>query len=96
MLASSTQHGAQRAQQRGIPPLISNWLIEYGDEEFDGRGGVIRYFSKTCIRQMERDIGRDPIKRFSEFMRCYLVERNSDGAIITVGKRYSNKHIWRH
>ena len=96
MLATYTNHATQRTQQRGIPPLISNWLLDYGDEVFDGHGGVIRYFSSSGIRKMERDIGKVPLKRLSEFLRCYLVESSNDGAIITVGKRYPNKHIWRH
>ena len=91
-----THHARQLTQQRGIPPLINHWLLDYGDEVFDGHGGVIRYFSSNGIRKMERDIGKTPVKRLSEFLRCYLVESSNDGAIITVGKRYPNKHIWRH
>ena len=96
MLAPTTAHAAIRTQQRGIPPLISNWLLDYGEEVFDGHGGVVRYFSPSCIRRMEREIGKAPLQRMSEFLRCYLVQGSNDGAIITVGKRYHNKHIWRH
>ncbi len=96
MSAIYTQHASQRTQQRGIPPLISNWLLDYGDEVFDGHGGVIRYFSSSAIRKIERDVGKTPVKRLSEYLRCYLVESSSDGAIITMGKRYPKKHIWRH
>jgi len=96
MQAIQTFHATVRAQQRGIPPLIQNWLIDYGAEEFDGGGGVIRYFSNDCIRKMEREIGREPLKRMSEYLRCYLIQSSSDGAVITVGKRYESQHIWRH
>lgn len=96
MLANYTQHAAQRIQQRGIPPLVSNWLLDYGERNFDGHGGVIRYFSHRGVRKMERELGRAAVKRMSEFLRCYLVESSNDGAVITVGKRYPNKHIWRH
>ena len=96
MHTTYTQHATQRTQQRGIPPLINNWLLDYGDEVFDGHGGVIRYFSSSSIRKMEREIGKAPVKRLSEFLRCYLVESSDSGAIITVGKRHPNKHIWRH
>ena len=92
----STVHAGVRAQQRGIPLLIQNWLMDYGEEQFDGRGAVIRYFSSKCIRKMEREIGRTAIQRLSEYLRCYLVHSTSDGAIITVGKRYERQHIWRH
>ncbi len=91
-----TTHALARSQQRGVPPLISNWLIDYGTEVFDGHGGVIRYFSAQSIRQMEREIGKAPLQRMSEFLRCYLVQSSLDGAVLTVGKRHANKHIWRH
>jgi hypothetical protein len=96
MSTNYTQHATQRTQQRGIPPLISNWLLDYGDEVFDGHGGVIRYFSSNAIRKIERDVGKAPVQRLSEYLRCYLVESSTDGGIITVGKRHPNKHIWRH
>lgn len=96
MPATYSHHARQRAQQRGIPPLVSHWLLEYGEEVFDGRGGVIRYFSANGIRKMESEIGKAQIKRWAEFLRCYLVESIDDGNIITVGKRYPHKHIWRH
>jgi hypothetical protein len=83
-----TQHAVQRAQQRGVPPLIQNWLLDYGKETYDGRGYIVRYFTNDCIRKMEKDFGRDPIRKLSEFLKCYLVE-TSDGLIITVGKRYN-------
>jgi len=87
-----TQHANIRAQQRGIPPLIQNWLLDYGQENFDGHGAIVRYFTKASIRKMERELGREPIRRMSEFLRCYLVE-GVDGVIVTIGKRYPNSRI---
>lgn len=89
-------HASVRAQQRGVPPLIQDWLLDYGEEQFDGHGGVVRYFSHQCIREMERNIGRAPLKRMSEYLRCYLVQSSRDGIVITVGKRYESEHILRH
>jgi hypothetical protein len=91
-----TTHATIRAQQRGIPPLIQDWLLDYGEEQFDGQGGVVRYFSHQCIREMERDIGKATLKRMSEYLRCYLIQSSRDGAVITVGKRYESQHILRH
>lgn len=91
-----TQHAAKRSPQRGIPPLVQHWLLDYGEENFDGHGAIGRYFSPQSIRNMERDFGRDPVRRLSEYLRCYLVESAHDGVVITVGKRHSNIHIWRH
>ncbi len=91
-----TDHAAIRQQQRGIPPLVSDWLIDFGVEQFDGHGGIIRYFSKQCVRRLEREIGREPVARMSEFMRCYLVQSTRDGSVITIGKRYQKRHIRKH
>lgn len=73
-----------------------HWLLDYGEESFDGHGGVVRYFSPRSIRNLERDIGQTPLKRMSEFLRCYLVQGSKDAAIITIGKRYRGQHVWRH
>lgn len=84
-------HAIHRAQQRGIPRLISHWLLDYGEERFDGRGGIVCYFTQNSIRQMERDFGREPVKRLAEYLRCYLVMSTDGDTVITVGKRYRNK-----
>lgn len=96
MPTTYTNHAAIRLQQRGIPPVISDWLLAYGEEEFNGHGVIVRYFSTNAIRQMIGEIGKEPVQRMSEYLRCYLVQANENGSIITVGKRHAKKHIWRH
>lgn len=91
----NTKHATIRAQQRGIPPLIQNWLLDYGEENYDGRGAMTRFFTSNSIRKMERDFGREPVRRMSEFLRCYLIE-GEDGTVITVGKRHPNSRINHH
>lgn len=91
-----TQHAILRSQQRGIPPLIQDWLLAYGEETFDGRGAIIRYFTAHSIRRMERDFGREPLRRLSEYLRCYLIEDAHEGGVITIGKRHKNARINRH
>jgi hypothetical protein len=96
MKISYTAHATTRAQQRGIPPLISSWLVDYGHEIYDGHGGIVRCFTRDSIRAMEKEIGRAPIRRMSEYLRCYLVQSTDDGVVITVGKRHHKKRLWRH
>ena len=91
-----TRHAQTRAQQRGIPPLVHNWLMDYGQEQFDGHGATIRYFTRESIRRLEREQGCVAVKRMSEFLRCYLVQDSKNGAVITLGKRYPHHHIRRH
>jgi hypothetical protein len=94
-MTNYTQHATQRAQQRGVPPLITSWLVEYGEKAFDGHGGMVRFFSRKSIRRMERELGTAPVRRLSEYLRSYLVQGAADGAVITVGKRYNNSRILR-
>jgi len=91
-----SQHAAERTQQRGIPNEIASLLVDYGNEIFDGHGGVVRYFTQKSIRTMSNDIGPDTVKKISEYLRCYLVQSSNDGAVITVGKRHHKKHILRN
>ena len=96
MTKNLSNHAALRQQQRGVPPLITNWLVNYGDKHYDGHGGVVCYFSKRCIRRLEREVGTAPVKRMSEFFRCYLVKSAVDDTVITVGKLYPNNRITAH
>jgi len=82
-----TQHAVIRSQQRGIPPFIDQMLDLYGHEQYDGHGGVILYLDKNSIRHMERDMGREPVRRFSEWHNAYKVKSSIDGHTITIGHR---------
>jgi hypothetical protein len=82
---SQTKHALIRAQQRGIPPLVDQWLDEFGEEHHDGHGCVRRYFSHRSVRQMEQALGRQPVCLFKRYLHAYKVERSADGATITIG-----------
>jgi hypothetical protein len=88
----NSKHADIRAQQRGIPPLFDELLDRYGQEQHDGHGAVVLFLSKDSIRRMERDFGRRPVSRLSEWLGAYKV-RASDGTTITVGHR--TRRIWR-
>lgn len=77
-----------RAQQRGIPPLVVEWLDLFGEERYDGHGGCLRYFSRSSRRAMERAFGRGPVRKMEEYLNVYKVESATDGTTITVGHRY--------
>lgn len=95
MHAQYTEHAAIRSQQRCVPKLIVDWLADYGEEVYDGHGGVVRFFSRRSIRRMERDFGSVPVRKLSEYLRCYMVEASDDGSVITVGKRHRNARVNR-
>ena len=76
-----------RAQRRGIPPLIDQWLSQFGEEEYDGRGGILRFFSHASRRALEREVGRAPVRKMHDYLEAYKVESSYDGSTITVGHR---------
>ncbi|MDD5240588.1 MAG: hypothetical protein PHG47_02580 [Sulfuricella sp.] len=80
-------HAKIRAQQRGIPPIVEWWLDEFGEPFYDGHGGIVTTFTKESVREMEKSLGREPVRRMSEFFKCYKVESSHDGTVITLGKR---------
>jgi hypothetical protein len=92
-VASMSGHAAVRAKQRGIPPLVEQWLDEFGEESYDGHGAVTFYFSRDSVRAMERAFGSEPVRRMAEYLNAYKVESLIDGTIITIGRR--TKRLWR-
>jgi hypothetical protein len=82
-----TGHAAKRLQQRGLPPLVLDWLTAYGQEHHDGHGATILYFNKPARRRLERAVGRLPLRRMADWLNAYAVI-STDGALITAGHRY--------
>lgn len=85
-------HAAMRAQQRCIPPLIVNWLDQFGEESYDGHGGIVRFFSHASIRAMEREFGRAPVRKMTEYLDAFKVDDSRDGHVITIGHRTKRIH----
>lgn len=87
-----TAHAQRRAQQRSIPAMVDQLLDQFGEEMHDGHGAVIVYLSKASIRNMERELGRRPVSKLSEWHDAYKV-RSTSGLTLTVGHR--DRRIWR-
>lgn len=85
--AARTYHGTVRAQQRGLPPLVLDWLNNYGREHHDGRGATILFFDKSARRRLERAVGREPVRRMHEWLNASAVV-SGDGCLITAGHRF--------
>jgi hypothetical protein len=83
-----SRHAATRAQQRGIPPMVDDWLTLFGEEIYDGNGAIIVFFSRDSVRQLERQFGREPVRRMSEYLDCYKVMSSRDATVISIGHRY--------
>lgn len=84
---SLSSHAASRVQQRALPPLVLDWLHQFGHEHYDGRGGVILHFNKPARRRLERAVGCEPVRRMKDWLNAYVVI-TTDGDIITAGHRF--------
>lgn len=82
-----SKHCQHRNQQRCIPPIVHEWLSEYGEEKYDGHGGIVRYFSSRSKREMERDLGRHFVRENKKYLNIYRVESSENGRDITAGRR---------
>ncbi len=82
-----TKHAAVRQQQRGIPPLIMEWLTSYGTSCHDHHGAEILYFDKQSRKALAKVVGDEVINRLAGLLDTYAVV-SGEGAIITVGHRF--------
>ncbi len=81
-----TRHGLERAQRRGIPKLILNWLIDYG-QSTRRRGANVYFFDKLSRKKLQKDIGSLAYKRLEAMLNAYVVVSDC-GNVITAGWRY--------
>ena len=81
-----TSHAEIRMQQRGIPPLVVDWLQDYGAITYDKHGCAFRYFDKRSRRRLAKAVGKHPFNRMAGCLDTYLVEKG--GAVLTVGHRF--------
>ncbi|MEJ1959686.1 MAG: hypothetical protein WDM70_09945 [Nitrosomonadales bacterium] len=88
-----SNHAQIRQQQRGIPQVVVDWLLELGTSEHTHDGAELLYFDKTARKRLNRYLGGGPLfSHAEEFLDSYAVVFN--GKVVTVGHRY--KRINRH
>jgi hypothetical protein len=90
---SLSRHARVRMQQRGIPRVVVEHLLEFGTVRHDHRGAVIVYFDKRSRRQLARAEGRAAAHTLERWRNAYAVVA-VDGAVVTVGRR--DKRVRRH
>lgn len=93
MSVQLTKHANDRMQQRGIPPLIIEWLTSYGASRHDHRGAEILYFDKHSRKALAKAVGEEVVSRLAGLLDTYAVVADG-GAVITAGHRY--KRVVRH
>lgn len=80
-----THHASTRQQQRGIPTLVVDLLINYGTVERAGADAASYYFDKASRRQVLAYAG--PLSRAIEQYLDYYAIVGDDGHVITVAPR---------
>lgn len=82
-----TCHAALRSQQRAIPQLIIDWLMDYGAVAVDQRGAEIFYFDHAARRRLSKAVGERAVSLLGRLLDAYVVF-SERGTVITVGHRY--------
>ena len=81
----ATYHAAKRIQQRAIPPLVVDLLLEFGSTEPAGDGATKFFFDHRSRKRVLAYAG--PIgSQLSEHLDVYAVV-SSDNNVITVAHR---------
>lgn len=80
-------------QQRGIPPLVVTWLLEFGKMRYDHQGGIVYYFDNHSRRTLERVVGGRVVARLSDYLNTYAVSSTNDEALVTVGHRHKRFNL---
>lgn len=81
----NTLHSELRSQQRGIPPIMVDLLLKFGNREHDSNGGEVLYFDKKSKKKVETYAG-GLFGKLNEHMDTYAVI--ASGKLVTVGNRY--------
>lgn len=80
-----TRHAVVRAQQRGIPQLAVDLLLEHGATQPAADGATMYYFDKRSRRRLDAYAG--PLARaLSRDLNVFAVV-SDDGRLVTVGHR---------
>ena len=88
MVPGLTDHARIRMQQRGIPEVALDVLLDYGCTVHDHRGAEIVYFDKRAKERLVRERGVENARRLERFLDAYAVV-GGDGEIRTVGHRHA-------
>jgi hypothetical protein len=81
-----SKHAQTRVQQRGIPPMLIDLLIQFGSSERAGSGVSKMYFDKPSRRRVKAYAGRLG-SLLDEYLDVYAVVTD-DMTVITTGHRY--------
>lgn len=86
MLSPVSNHARTRLQQRGIPEIVMETLLDFGHEEFDHHGGAVVYLDHRTRQHLRRSLGKETYKQMEPHLDTFAVVAG-DGTVVTVGHR---------
>lgn len=87
-----SQHATRRSQQRAIPPMVIDLLLEFGSSEPAGDGASKVFFDKTARRRLKTYAGTLS-GIINEHLDVYVVV-DADNKVITAA--HLTERIRRH
>ena len=88
-----TEHARSRSQQRAIPDLVLDGLLNYGRAVHDHRGSLVVFFDHRAKDRLRREWGEREFRHYESKLDAYAVLA-PDGSVVTVGHR--TRRIPRH
>jgi hypothetical protein len=87
-----TMHAETRIQQRGIPPMVIDLLMQFGSASRCG-GAERLTFDKLALRRLRRHLGGDRgLKLIDRWLNVYAII-GDNGQLVTVAHKHS--HFYR-
>ncbi len=80
-----SKHAADREQQRSIPALLIDSLLEFGECRDAGNGAESHYFGRRGWRDFQAYLGAQS-KHFERYRNIYVII--AGGVVITVAHRH--------
>ena len=80
-----SHHARRQRQRRCIPPMVIDWLIQFGTTEHQAGGYIVKFFDKLSRKRLLRHIGKEIANKADPYLNAYLVM--ADERVITVGWR---------
>lgn len=80
-----SKHARDRAQKRGVAPMVIDLLLRFGTREHDGRGAEICYFDRRAKRRLQSYAG-DLLGKMDGVLDAYVVV--TDETVVTAGVRF--------
>lgn len=78
-------HARSRCQQRGIPPVVVDLIVDFG-AEVRTYGASKYYLDRRSRSDLRRAVGSQALRQVEHKLNCYVVVAD-DGVLVTAAPR---------